>query len=203
MKKLLTLVLCLTLCALPMLGVAEAAIYDDYETAVDPAGLYTFFYPSAYTLLDKDTIGTLMDSIGTDTDIGKVIEQNRDAIENSNMVMLMSADMTSNINIIAQDVGMSLTPEQLLASADSFVAQLKSSLPGLEITEQPSILDSDETFKPMVLGYKYDANGNTINGYQGYFSLNTMFFCVTITGVNLTGQAAQDFGFVMGSITLQ
>ena len=208
MKKFVSLLLCLALAMVPALCMAEAAedtSAENYLSYSDPDGIYGFMYPSGYTVMDRDTITNVMDSAAKmdDEQLSSLATQYKDLIVNSNIVMLLSADMSTNINIVTQDVGVEMTPEQLLEQSPALESTLTSQISGLTITQSGQILEAD-TIRPLIIMYEYELAGKKLSAAQAYLCIGTRLFCATLTGdPDTVVDYMEDFGFVLGSIALK
>ena len=198
MKRMLSLVLALMMLILPCASMAE----QNYKVYSDPAGRFSFCYPFDWTLLSKDTIDELFEIAKTqgDEEYQAVIEQAYPQIEATGMIMLMSEDMTSNINVVLQPVGMEGSPELLMAISDMLCSQLQQSAAGeLEFLNEPYLLDITEDRKVMAIEYVNRVIGMEMYGMQIYETVGTDMMVYTLTTADSSFDAAETLGYVVGS----
>lgn len=145
---------------------------------------YTFDYPEGWTALSRDTIDTLLD-VGTELagiDAG-TLEEVKAQIEAADMIALISPS-GSQVNVIAQDLGATVTASQLISMVlPSATEQLKSSLPGFEVVDPGSeVTYGDYTYATMK--GSYEVLGMTMTMQQVLLSQDDVLYVITFTDNN-------------------
>lgn len=188
-KKLLCLIATLLLLLTPLLATAEtaAAIYEDVD------GRFTFSYPESWILLDKETIDVLLAAAGgvDDANFQQQLESMKPQIEQLGMIMLMSEDLGTNINLILQEVGVELTGVLLEAMAPSISQQLSAALSGLTITSEPALIEVGDA-QVLAAEYAYSVSGVDMAGMQVYLPAGTNLVILSMTASN--GQESFEAG---------
>ena len=158
MKKLLSVLMALALVLVPVLSLADAVetlepAYLQYTHTDDQ---YSFMYPDTWTLLNKENIQTIMEAVDAEADaeLAQMIATYGPQIQQSDMVMLLSETGLTNVNAVAQYVGMHASDNDLLSLAPSLVAQLSGAMaktaiwPRGPVTTTRSIFSSSATSRP-------------------------------------------------------
>ena len=139
MKKWFMILLCALLC-LPLLAAAEDVQYDWYD---DPAGRFSFAYPATWTVVSRENIEATLDEAEKLDDEAFVatLQSIREQVSMADMVMVMSDNLTSNINMMPQEVGMELTGEMLLELGAQLQTMLTEQMPGIKFPLDPYLID--------------------------------------------------------------
>lgn len=182
MKKLLSLLLCLALFAVPALSLAEAAEAVEIETYTEENGAYSFNYPSNWTLLSRDSINEVFDAAATmdDDQLKSMVEQARASIEQYGIVMLLAPDYSTNINLVVQTVGTSVAASDLLAMSEQFISQLSGTLQGFQVTGEAAVAAYGDN-EYMRFGYEYEVMDRKLSGVQFYACPKTDLAVITYT----------------------
>lgn len=202
LKRIVSVLTACLLLALPALCLAQEA---GYETYTDAAGRFTFLYPEGWTALSKDTIDGIMDvaaSLGNE-ELENLIESVKPQLEAVDMIMLMSPDMSSNVNVVCQDVGMEMTADMLLAVSGTFQSQLSAQLEGLTFPEDPSLIDVGED-QALMIPYAYTLAGQDFIGVQAYRPNGSDLYIYTLTATAAMAETYSEvLGVVIGSTEFQ
>ena len=177
MKKLLSLLLALMMLVLPMAGLAE----EDFEIYVDPTDTYGFAYPNDWTLLSKETIAEVLSSVEIeDEGFAALLQSLLPQIENTNMVMVLSPDLQSNINLVVTDLGGKLSASELMTQVPALQEMLKQQMPGIEFIDEAEIIET-ESYEYVLMGYVYELDGQSIVALQAFTSQGTSLYTFTLT----------------------
>ena len=177
MKKLLSLALALMmmLCCVPALAASDG--YKDYQ---HPTQGYTLEYPETWIMLDSSNIEAMMNSMKDNEALATL---NLDAIvpQISQMQMTMFMDIFgTNINIVGQDVGMSITADQFLPMMPQMSAQILQNFSGALLLDAGSLYEIGGN-KYCTLSASYTLADSPLYLFQFYaFSGSTMYL-VTLT----------------------
>lgn len=202
MKKLLSMIMAMMMLAMPVLAMAEDA---EWSTYTDPNGNYSFNYPTGWTVLDEESIDKIMETADTmgDEQLSAMVQQYAPQIKQSGMVILITDDMTNNVNIVRQDMGMELDDTMMEMLATMLPSQLEAQMEGIEWLADPSYVDLAEG-KALLLQYSYELAGVKIVGVQAYAGVGTVLYAFTLTTAGGDVEAAaEDFGFMLGSAQLK
>lgn len=208
MKKFLSLLMVLALALLPVLSLAEAAEEIDvaYTTYTHTTGSYSFMYPENWFLLNAENIQAILESTAEsgNAELAQLVEAYGPQIQQMDMVMVLSETGMTNVNVVCQPVGMQATDEVLLTLAPTLVQQLSSSFEGIEFVDEGSIINLGNK-NGMMVEYNYELAGTSMHGVQVYVSGATdlYVFTYTCTDENELSATAEDFGFMLGSLTVQ
>jgi len=200
MKKILSLLLVLAMLLTPVFALAV----ENYSFYTAPDGSYSFAYPSEWTLLSKDTFDAVLDvavSMG-DENFTTMVENLRPQIEELGIVVLMSADLSSNINVIAQNTGIEVTPELLTALGEMIPAQLTSQLgESVVFPVEPYLVDVGEGRQVLLVEYTFTMMGYDQYGVQASIGNGTVLHTFTLTtSAEQAEGLVEDLGFVVGSL---
>ncbi len=177
MKKLLSLALALMLLLGSTAALAETEGYTFYQ---HPTLGYTLEYPGTWLALDSANFEVLMTSMSddealADLDLASVIP----LISQQQMTMFMELNGT-NVNIVAQDVGMSLTAEQFLPMMPQMGQQVIQSLPGATLMDSGSLYEVNGK-QYCKLCAAYELSGSQLYAFQFYGFSGTTMILVTLT----------------------
>ena len=128
MRKGLSLLIAMLMILVPALAVAEEAADMTYTTYKNPTNGYAIDYPESWTLVSKETMQSVMDSIaGGETKIDGLdsskLEAYKAQIESMDMVMFISPDGAVNANVTYQAVPAKIASEQILKQVCPLVKQ--------------------------------------------------------------------------------
>lgn len=202
MKKWFAMLLCALLC-LPLLAVAEDAQYEWYD---DPAGRFSFAYPATWTVVSRENMEATMDEAAKldDEDFLAALENVRDSVLVSDMVMVMSDNLTTNINMIPQEVGMEATDEVLLELGAQLQTMLAQQAPNIEYPRDPYLIDLGNGSKALAVEYTWTVAGFEIYGVQTMHTRGTTLYTITLTSDPENVQADSEvLGLVLGSLTVE
>lgn len=200
MKKLLSLILALMMLLTPVLAMGE-----EYASYTDPNSNYSFSYPAEWTVISKDTFDLLWQIAETQADdtFKATMESVKPQIEQLGMLVMMSEDLTSNINIIRQEVA-GATPEALMSISGQLMESLKNTAADLEQTAETVLIDIGNERQAMIMQYAYTVSGMEMNGVQAYVGLGDCMYVFTLTTTGeMLESTAEVLGFVMGSSELK
>lgn len=177
MKKLLSLALALMLLPGCTAALAETEGYTFYQ---HPTLGYTLEYPGIWLALDSTNIEELMTSMSDNEamaglDMASLIP----LISQQQMIMFVGLNGT-NVNIVMQDVGMSLTAEQFLPMMPQMGQQVIQSLPGATLMDSGSLYEVNGK-QYCQLCAAYELNGSQIYAFQFYGFSGTAMILVTLT----------------------
>lgn len=201
MKKWFVLLLCMILC-LPVLAAAEDAQYEWYT---DPAGRFSFAYPDTWTLESRDQLESTLDEAEKldDADYVETLESMRDEISQSDVVMITAPNQSNNINILTQDVGVSLDDDMLLELGRQLQSALSEQLEGMVFPMEPYLLNIGER-NVLTAEYTYSVAGYDIYGVQTMHTRGTTLYTITLTSDPENVQTdAEVLGVVLGSLTVE
>lgn len=202
MKKWFAILLCALLC-LPLLAVAEGEEYSWYD---DPAGRFSFAYPADWTVLSRENIEETMNEaeLLDDEDFVATLQSIRDQISLADMVMIMVPNLTTNISMMPQDVGMELNGELLLEMGSQLQTMLTQQLPGIEYPLDPYLIDLGDGKSALSVEYTYDIAGYEVYGVQTMHTKGTTLYTITLTSDTESVSAdAEVLGLVLGSLTVE
>ena len=202
MKKIFCLLAVICLMLSPVL--ALAVDYDNYGIYANEDGSCGFAYPDGWMVLSKENLDALWaqaQKMG-DEEFQAIMENARPQMEELGMVMLMNETMESNISVIRQEMGMSITPEALLASVPMIQEQLAASLGNVQFAQEPSLVEI-EAGQAMLIPYVYEMLDRQLMGVQAYVGVGTGLYTFTLTANPSDEDAFSVFGFVLGSALLQ
>jgi len=196
MKKILSLLLAMAMLLTPVLSLAEEA----FNIYTAPDGSYGFAYPADWSVLTLETLDELIaasENEGYKSAMGNL----RSQIEELGMIILMSEDMISNINIVPQDTGAEVTNEMVAALEESAIAELTASMEGITFPTQPSMLDLDDGRQALLVQYSVPLfEEYSLFGAQAYVGVGNTLFLFTMTSEPDRAEAdAQVLGIVIGS----
>lgn len=201
MKKWFALLLCMILC-LPVLAAAEDTQYEWYT---DPAGRFSFAYPDTWTLESRDQLESTLDEAEKldDADYVETLESMRDEISQSDVVMITAPNQSNNINILTQDVGVSLDDDMLLELGRQLQSALSEQLEGMVFPMEPYLLNIGER-NVLTAEYTYSVAGYDIYGVQTMHTRGTTLYTITLTSDPENVQTdAEVLGVVLGSLTVE
>ena len=138
MKKLLSLILALMMivCCMPALAASEG--YLDYT---HPTQGYSVEYPESWIALDSTNIEAMMKSLADNEEFSALnLETVVPQITQMEMTMFMDIFGT-NINIVGQEVGMSLTASAFLPMMPQMAQQVTASLPDAKLLDTGSLYE--------------------------------------------------------------
>lgn len=208
MKKLLSVLMALALVLVPVLSLADAVetlepAYLQYTHTDDQ---YSFMYPDTWTLLNKENIQTIMEAVDAEADaeLAQMIATYGPQIQQSDMVMLLSETGLTNVNAVAQYVGMHASDNDLLSLAPSLVAQLSGAMANIEFVDEGSIIELNG-INALMVEYNCELAGTAMHGVQAYISgaENLYIFTYTCAGADEVAATSEDFGIMLGSLQIK
>lgn len=208
MKKILSVLLALAMLLVPVLSMAEAAevLATDYTTYTHTDDQYSFMYPNSWILLNAENVQTMLDAASEteDQELAQIIQTYGPQIEQTGMIMLLNETGNTNVNVIAQYVGMRATDDVLLSLAPSLVSQLSNAMPGLEFANEGTIVKLGEN-TGMMVEYQYTLSGTNMYGVQVYISGETDLYILTYTcaAIDELIATSEEFGTMLGTLTVK
>ena len=206
MKKILSVLLALAMLLMPVLSLAEAAamLAADYTTYTHTDDQYSFMYPNSWTLLNAENVETVLDAISEteDEQLAQMIATYGPQLQQSGMIMLLNETGLTNVNVIAQPVGMRATDEVLLSLAPTVVSQLSSTFEGIEFVNEGVIINLGDK-NGLIVEYSYTLAGTEMQGAQVYVSGETDMYIFTYTcaAADEVSATSREFGFMLGTFT--
>lgn len=208
MKKLLSVLMALALMLVPVLSMADAV--ETLEAAclqyTHTDDQYSFMYPDTWTLLNKENIQAIMEAADAEADpqVAQMLDTYGPQVQQSDMVMLISETGLTNVNMIAQYVGMHAGDEELLALAPNLVAQLSNAMTGIEFVDEGSIIELDG-FNALMVEYNLELAGTSMHGAQVYASGAENLYIITYTcsGPDEAVATSEDFSMMLNSLQIK
>ncbi len=204
MKKILSVLLALAVLLMPVLSLAEAAamLAADYTTYTHADEQFSFMYPNSWTLLNAENVQSMLTlaSETEDQELAQIIQTYGPQIEQSGMIMLLNETGNTNVNVIAQNVGMHATDEDLLSLAPTLVSQLSAALTGVEFVNEGVIINLGDK-NGLIVEYNYTLSGTEMQGAQVYVSGETDLYIFTYTSAaaDEVSATSREFGFMLGT----
>ncbi len=199
MKKWLIWFMAAAMAFLPLMAEAEDAPYLSY---VSQDGSISFLYPDTWTLLSQENLDTVLDIAQNMEELSGLMDTARAQIEQYGMILLMSEDYLSNINLILQNVGAEMTSDLLLAAAPSIQTSISSSISGVSFDSDPEIMDINGR-PALLIQYGYVVSGVELFGVQVYMSVGTQLcLCTLTTSVQDASDELEAMGVILGSFQL-
>ena len=199
MKKWLIWFMAAAMVFLPLMAEAEDAPYLSY---VSQDGSISFLYPDTWTLLSQENLDTVLDIAQNMEELSGLMDTARAQIEQYGMILLMSEDYLSNINLILQNVGAEMTSDLLLAAAPSIQTSISSSVSGVSFDSDPEIMDINGR-PALVIQYGYTVAGVDLFGVQVYMAVDTQLcLCTLTTSVQDASDDLEAMGVILGSFQL-
>ena len=180
MKKLFSLLLCLAMLTLPVLGLAEASTLE----YANENGYYSFAYPDTWTLLSPENVEEIFEAGQTmlkDEALLATLESARTAVEQYGMTMLMAPDYTTNINILAQTIGSSLSASDILSMSSAFITPISDALTDFTILNEAAVLPKFGENELVGFAYSYKMENSELYGAQFYICPKTELIVLTFT----------------------
>lgn len=208
MKKILSVLLALAMLLMPVLSLAEAAamLAADYTTYTHTDDQYSFMYPNSWTLLNAENVETVLDAISEteDEQLAQMIATYGPQLQQSGMIMLLNETGLTNVNVVAQYVGMRATDDVLLSLAPQLVSQLSNAMAGIEFVNEGTIVKLGEN-TGLMLEYQYTLSGTDMYGVQVYISGETDLYIFTYTcaAIDELVSTSEEFGFMLGSLQVK
>ncbi|MBR4069095.1 MAG: hypothetical protein IKK08_10795 [Clostridia bacterium] len=206
MKKILSVLLALAMLLMPVLSLAEAAamLAADYTTYTHADEQFSFMYPNSWTLLNAENVQSMLTlaSETEDQELAQIIQTYVPQIEQSGMIMLLNETGNTNVNVIAQNVGMRATDEDLLSLAPTLVSQLSAALEGVEFVNEGVIINLGDK-NGLIVEYNYTLSGTEMQGARVYVSGETDLYIFTYTcaAADEVSATSREFGFMLGTFT--
>ncbi|MBE5803489.1 MAG: DUF1795 domain-containing protein [Clostridiales bacterium] len=201
MKKFFSVFVALVLALLPVVSMAETA---EYLTYTHPDGQYSFMYPSNWIVLSEENIEYILTVAAKqgDAQLAQMAETYGPTIRQSGMVILLSETGMTNVNVAFTNVGMRASDEVLLTLAPAMMSQLSTVAENIQFIEEGTIIDLGDK-NGMMLEYVYELSGIQMHGIQVYVSGAADMYTFTYTCVDADEleATAEDFGFMLGSLT--
>lgn len=125
-------------------------------------------------------------------------------IQQLDMVMFLSETGLTNIHIICQEVGMALTGDMLMTMAPTLVAQLSSTMEGIEFTDEGSLLEINGV-ESLIVEYTNELAGEQMQGAQVYVPGSSSLCIFTLTCLNADEFAAtsEAFGIMLNTLEVK
>ncbi len=205
MKKILSVLLALAMLLVPVLSMAEAAEATavEYTTYTHTDEKYTFAYPNNWILLTAENVETVLDAISEteDEQLAQMIATYGPQLQQSGMIMLLNETGLTNVNVVAQYVGMRATDDVLLSLAPQVVSELSKAMAGIEFVNEGTIVKLGEN-TGLMLEYQYTLSGTDMYGVQVYIPGETDMYIFTYTcaAINELVSTSEEFGFMLGSL---
>ena len=177
MKKLLSLILSLMMivCCMPALAASEG--YLDYT---HPTQGYSVEYPESWIALDSTNIEAMMKSLADNEEFSALnLEAVVPQITQMEMTMFMDIFGT-NINIVGQEVGMSITASSFLPMMPQMAQQVTASLPDAKLLDTGSLYEIGGN-QYCTLCASYTLAGNDLYVFQFYAFSGTTMYLITLT----------------------
>lgn len=177
MKKLLSLILSLMMivCCMPALAASEG--YLDYT---HPTQGYSVEYPESWIALDSTNIEAMMKSLADNEEFSALnLETVVPQITQMEMTMFMDIFGT-NINIVGQEVGMSLTASSFLPMMPQMAQQVTASLPDAKLLDTGSLYEIGGN-QYCTLCASYTLAGSDLYVFQFYAFSGTTMYLITLT----------------------
>lgn len=208
MKKLLSVLMALALALVPVLALAEAAevLEAEYDTYTHTNEQYTFMYPIGWTMLNKENIQTIMESVdvGNDPELAQMLADYGPAIAQADMIMLVSENGQTNVSVAPKYVGMQANDEALLALAPQLVSQMSGAMENIEFVDEGSIIELNG-INGLMLQYVCELAGMQVHGVQVYVSGAEYLYVLTYTCSNADELLAtsEAFGIMLSSLQVK
>lgn len=177
MKKLLSLILSLMMivCCMPALAASEG--YLDYT---HPTRGYSVEYPESWIALDSTNIEAMMKSLADNEEFSALnLEAVVPQITQMEMTMFMDIFGT-NINIVGQEVGMSITASSFLPMMPQMAQQVTASLPDAKLLDTGSLYEIGGN-QYCTLCASYTLAGSDLYVFQFYAFSGTTMYLITLT----------------------
>lgn len=177
MKKLLSLILSLMMivCCMPALAASEG--YLDYT---HPTQGYSVEYPESWIALDSTNIEAMMKSLADNEEFSSLnLEAVVPQITQMEMTMFMD-NFGTNINIVGQEVGMSLTASSFLPMMPQMAQQVTASLPDAKLLDTGSLYEIGSN-QYCTLCASYTLAGSDLYVFQFYAFSGTTMYLITLT----------------------
>lgn len=193
MKKLLSLLMALTLMLVPFAALAEEG---DYEVYLSPDETYGFVYPNSWMLISREIIEEAIEEGYTagDGGLGDMIEILKPQMEQMDLIMVMNMATSDNLNMVRQDIGQNLSDEDLLKSMEQFKSMWSQLDPNVEFLSGPELspVGEDGRSYAMVLYSTTDVSGLPINAIQATTCEGSIQYTFTMTMYSTEGDAAYE-----------
>lgn len=177
MKKLLSLILSLMMivCCMPALAASEG--YLDYT---HPTQGYSVEYPESWIALDSTNIEAMMKSLADNEEFSALnLEAVVPQITQMEMTMFMD-NFGTNINIVGQEVGMSITASSFLPMMPQMAQQVTVSLPDAKLLDTGSLYEIGGN-QYCTLCASYTLAGSDLYVFQFYAFSGTTMYLITLT----------------------
>ena len=199
MKKWLIWFMAAAMAFLPLMAEAEDVPYLSYSSQ---DGSISFLYPDTWTLLSQENLDTVLDIAQNMEELSGLMDTARAQIEQYGMILLMSEDYLSNINLILQNVDAEMTSDLLLAAAPSIQTSINSSISRVSFDSDPEIMDINGR-PALVIQYGYTVAGVELFGVQVYMAVGTQLcLCTLTTSVQDASDELEAMGVILGSFQL-
>lgn len=167
-------------------ALAETATETPVETELytHPTFGYSLEVPSDWILLDNETIGTIVDTMkdgqaGTLDDA--TLAQYAAQIDATNMMMALSPDLTTNINVVAQDLGATFSANVVADElCPSLVSQYQALFADCVFDDPGSVVIYNDTDYARVSA-TYSLAGAYLRMHQYIVIENNIMYCLTFT----------------------
>jgi hypothetical protein len=170
----------------PVFAAAETASEITYATYQNQTNGYSIDYPEAWTVLSKENLQPIMDSITSgETQIagmdGSVLESYKAQIESMDMVMFVSEDGAFNTNIAYQAVPMKYSSDDIVNTMyPAVLQQFQSMFSDYTPLSDPQVETVGDIEYVEIAG-QYTLSGVTYVMLQAYYSTDSVLYSVTFT----------------------
>lgn len=126
----------------------------------------------------------------------------KNQIEQADIIMLMSSDLMSNVNVVRSEAAGVTDVNLFLAAADMFKSQLSAQLPNITFVSEPAVL-SIGNYDAFVLEYTAETTGQSQYSAQYYVVSgdNLCVFTLSTTAKDAES-VAYAFGLMLGTLTI-
>jgi len=182
MKKILSVLLALTMLLVPVLAMAEAAQAVTYQSYTHTDDQYTIEYADNWLMLNAELISNILNTMDTSEDeqLALLVNTYGPQIQQMDMVLFLSESGMTNVNIVYQEMGLQLTGDLLMSMAPNFVAQLSQSFEGIQFLNEGSLIAVNGV-DSLMIEYAYELSGQQMQGAQVYVPGSTGLCLVTYT----------------------
>lgn len=157
MKKLLALLMTLTLMIVPFATLAES----EAATYLHEDGTFGFAYPSNWFAISRELINDALNDAEIPGALGELFTQLKPMMDEMDIVMILNLATSDSINVVRQDLGQEASAERLLEVARLVKNQMEQMDPTIEFIGEPALMDSFDGART------YAVSAYTMNDVQG------------------------------------